>query len=89
METCTGTKDRITDNCDKLAFNDLIEKKITVGVDNLFNFKSEHFINGTLKKVCNGYLNIFGCYGGVDKKKKPHTILIPEKRIIFVEECVE
>ena len=24
METCTGAKDRITDNCDKLAFNDFI-----------------------------------------------------------------
>ncbi len=89
METSCGTKDGISDICDNLAFYDLIEKQINVGVKHLYGFKSEYFVKGTLKKVLNGYLNISGYYGKINKKKNPQTILIPERLIVFVEEYIE
>ncbi len=89
METSYPTKDGISDICYNIAFNDLIEKQISVGVKDLYYFKSEYFVKGTLKKVSNGYLTISGYFGKINKKKKPTTILIPERLIVFVEELEE
>lgn len=85
METTTGNQEI----CDNLALYNLIEKQVSVGVDKLYSMKNTEIVCGTLKKVLNGYINIYGYFGKLNKKKPAKTILIPEKNVVFIEELIE
>ena len=92
METKYETKGNTDNTCDNPAFYDLIDKQVLVCVEDLSRYKSSDIVKGILQQVSKGYLKIKGQFGEKKKDKSTNSgklILIPERKVFYIEEFIE